>query len=229
MKAIGLHSFKGGAGKTFIALNLSYILSKVNRVCLVDFDLRAPSLYTFFKGNEYINHLLAKRDDPEKYLVRIFDNLSVILASPDLNEIKRDIQKNEKEEMRLLEGLLDLKSFLEKKFDYVVFDTSPGLSYRSINSMLISDIILFVCRPEKIDLEGLRKLAKVTENLKVPKFVILNRVQKNVKVNSPLKVISKIPCSCDISMDKPFYVKDNPETPITKSIEELARFFEESE
>ncbi|RLI77572.1 hypothetical protein DRP07_12045 [Archaeoglobales archaeon] len=236
MKAIGIHSFKGGAGKTFLALNLAYLLSSKKNVCLVDFDLRAPSLYAFFGGYErvkdkprYLNHLIEDVENFESYLLPIKENLSVILASPNIEEIKRDLRKKEKDEMKVLERLMELKGKLRERFDYTIFDTSPGLSYRSINSMLISDILLFVARPERIDIEGLKRLEEVTSTLETPRYVILNRVNGDVDVGINLPVIAKIPCSCSISMDEPFFVKNNPEDPVTKSIEELARFFERIE
>ncbi len=238
MKAIGIHSFKGGAGKTFLALNLAYLLSSKKNVCLVDFDLRAPSLYAFFGDYEekrvndnvkdkprYLNHLIEDVENFESYLLPVKENLSVILASPNIEEIKRDLRKKEKDEMKVLERLMELKGKLREIFDYAIFDTSPGLSYRSINSMLISDILLFVARPERIDVEGLKRLEEVTSTLEKPKYVVLNRVSQDVNFDIDIPIIAKIPCSCNISMDEPFFVKDNPEDPVTKSIEELAKFF----
>ena len=238
MKAIGIHSFKGGAGKTFLALNLAYLLSSKKNVCLVDFDLRAPSLYAFFGDYEkvkdkprYLNHLIEDVENFESYLLPVKENLSVILASPNIEEIKRDLRKKEKDEMKVLERLMELKGKLRERFDYTIFDTSPGLSYRSINSMLISDILLFVARPERIDIEGLKRIEEVTSTLEKPKYVVLNRVNGDldIDIGVEIPVIAKIPCSCDISMNKPFFVKDNPEDPVTKSIEELAKFFEKSD
>ena len=56
--------------------------------------------------------------------------------------------------------------------------TLPGLSYMSVNSMLVSDLIFFVSRTEKDDLAGLKILYQVSKNIERPKYVILNRVTK---------------------------------------------------
>lgn len=114
-RVVTLHSFKGGTGKTFIALNLSY-LSKNNKVCLIDFDFRAPSLYSFFgkPRHGYVNDLLDSSAKPENFLLEISDNLSVMLASPNIEDIKRDLRRNDREEMRILERLIRLKSELSE-------------------------------------------------------------------------------------------------------------------
>lgn len=144
---VTVHSFKGGTGKTFVALNLAYVLSRSSKVCLIDFDFRAPSLYLFFDREDvrYINELLDGSAKLEDCLIEVSENLSVMLASPKLEDIRRDLRRNDREEMRILERLVDLKSKL-RNFDYVILDTSPGLSYRSINALLISDLILLVVR-----------------------------------------------------------------------------------
>ncbi|MFQ6130262.1 MAG: ParA family protein, partial [Candidatus Hadarchaeaceae archaeon] len=42
---IAVHSYKGGTGKTLVSMNLASIFSRQGKnVCLVDLDLRAPSL-----------------------------------------------------------------------------------------------------------------------------------------------------------------------------------------
>jgi len=218
---VTIHSFKGGTGKTFIALNLSYLLSKENKVCLIDFDFRAPSLHVFFgkDGVKYVNELLDGFTNLKGYLIEISENLSVMLASPNPEDIKKEIRKDERGEMRVLENLIRLKSEL-KDFDYVILDTAPGLSYRSLNALLVSDLILFVARADKLDIKGLETLLDVTKNIKTPKLVVLNRVIKKVDLSVPVAV--EIPCSCDVSMDYPFFIERFPHCDVTKGIERLA-------
>ena len=216
---VSVHSFKGGTGKTFVSLNLSYLLSKRFKVCLIDFDFRAPSLHIFFDGRKYVNELLEGKAKLDECLVTVSRNLSVMLASPKLEDIRKDLRRSDREEMRILERMIALKPELER-FDFVLLDTSPGLSYRSINALLISDLILLVARADKLDLNGLKTLLKVIENVKARKYVVLNRVVGEVEFDSD--VIAKIPCSCDVSMDHPFFVERFPDHIVTKAIETLA-------
>jgi CobQ/CobB/MinD/ParA nucleotide binding domain len=58
---IAFHSYNGGAGKTTIAANYAAILaSKGYRVCLLDLDVYAPSLHTYFekRPSRWINDFL---------------------------------------------------------------------------------------------------------------------------------------------------------------------------
>ena len=60
-KTIALHSYKGGTGKTTLISNLAayYAMSGL-KVCLLDFDLYAPSLSMYFRKLPamYLNNLL---------------------------------------------------------------------------------------------------------------------------------------------------------------------------
>src|ERR687885_587742 len=58
---IAFHSYKGGTGKTTIAANLAALLAKKgNRVFLLDLDVYAPSLHSYFDKNpkRWINDFL---------------------------------------------------------------------------------------------------------------------------------------------------------------------------
>ena len=49
---IAFHSYKGGTGKTTIAANLASLLAKKGyRVFLLDLDVYAPSLHSYFDKN----------------------------------------------------------------------------------------------------------------------------------------------------------------------------------
>ncbi len=220
---VGLHSFKGGSGKTFIALNLGHLISSKKKVCLIEMDLRAPSFHTFFKCKRYINDLLRKKDDVRKYLVEVKRNLFIIPASPMLRDIRGDIIRRDSESIRILKRLVDIVSEIKSLgFDYVFIDNPPGLSYTSINSMIVSDVIILVSRPEKAEIKGLELLLEISENVEKPKYIVLNRVAKDISINLP--VVAKIPCSCDVNMDYPFFVELNKDHKVTKALKELSEF-----
>ena len=70
---IAFHSYKGGTGKTTIACNFAALLAqKGNRVGLVDLDIYAPSIQTYFEI------------EPKKWLNNYLN------SSADLNDVMID-------------------------------------------------------------------------------------------------------------------------------------------
>lgn len=67
---IAVLSGKGGTGKTTIAVNLAYVLSKKYSVQLLDADVEEPDSHLFFRFNEEITEeivsLMIPEVDPEK-------------------------------------------------------------------------------------------------------------------------------------------------------------------
>jgi cellulose biosynthesis protein BcsQ len=114
-------------------------------------------------------------------------------------------------EMEALCKLLSLKnSLLEKlRFDYVIFDSSPGLDHSSINAVVSADGVLVVTTLDKSDLEGTRQMIKDLNELfekktrvilnKVPfDFLPLENLERRLE-SLQLPIAEAIPCSCDIA------------------------------
>jgi septum site-determining protein MinD len=107
-KMVTVHSFKGGTGKTIIATNLATIYAnKGKNTCILDLDLRAPSLGITFKGRaKYtINDFLDGRCEindailnmKEKYATK--GDFYVGLANHSTEAIQKIIAKDRKWEM----------------------------------------------------------------------------------------------------------------------------------
>ncbi|NOY10747.1 MAG: ParA family protein [Archaeoglobi archaeon] len=221
MRVISLHSFKGGVGKTFIALNLASVLAEYGKTCIMELDLIAPSLYSFFEADCYINDLIYGNAEVVECTVEVGRNLYAILASPSSNAIKRELRKEYREEMRTLERLMEVKKRLSG-FDFVVLDTHPGISYSSINSIILSDLVLLALRPDKIDVDGTETLLDIIRSLSKPMYAVINRYDGR-DVDVGVEVVGTIPCSCDVTMDRPFFVRDHEDHPVTAAIRNLAR------
>ena len=48
MLVMSIHSYRGGTGKTLLATNLAATYARKEKVLLLDYDLRAPSLHSLF-------------------------------------------------------------------------------------------------------------------------------------------------------------------------------------
>lgn len=100
-----VHSYKGGTGKTLVSINLASIFaSQGKNVCLVDLDLRAPSLDATFAadGKHWVNDFLDGGCEPME-LLKDFSKekgtkgrLLVGLANPSMEAIREVVTKDRK-------------------------------------------------------------------------------------------------------------------------------------
>jgi MinD-like ATPase involved in chromosome partitioning or flagellar assembly len=191
-KTLAFHSYKGGTGKTTLIANLAavYAMSGM-RVCLLDFDLYAPSLTTYFRKTptSYLNNLLSGEADISSVLVDVSSELGLSgklflgFSSPrkeDVNEI--EIKHELKWQLTALRRFLSAKNqlFEEYKIDYLFLDTSPGIRYWSINSLAAADILFLIMKISDMDIEGTKKMIDdIYDSLTrfgSKYFIILNKV-----------------------------------------------------
>jgi MinD-like ATPase involved in chromosome partitioning or flagellar assembly len=246
---ITFHSYKGGTGKTLLSVNLATILAnRGKKVCLLDLDFSAPSLHTIFKTadfeywlNDYLNRVCeidsVLRDCSSGCVAN--GQLFVGLANPSSEAIRDIASKDRKWEMEALGRLLSLKnSLLEKlNFDYVIFDTSPGLKYSSINAVASADVVLVVTTLDKSDMKGTQRMIQDLYELferktavvfnKVPfDFLPLENLERKIELLQK-PVVAAIPCSCDIlAAEEYFLASKKPNHVFTKTLQKIAATIE---
>jgi len=255
-KVIAVHSYKGGTGKTLLSTNLSVTLAKHHRkVCLLDLDFRAPSLSTLLKIektqywlNDYLNGICGI----DKVLIDLSDKIAnqgeffFCPANPSLEAIRDMSSKDRKWEMYALGKIFALRKSLitEKGFDYIVFDTSPGLQYSSINAIVAADLVIVATTFDKSDVEGTKRMLRELYDLFEKKTeIVLNKVmytdsvraakdklQAMVKDVYEAPLLGAIPCFCDISRaeGKIIFIQEKPDHPFTKILDEIATKIEKS-
>ncbi|MEM2440648.1 MAG: ParA family protein [Candidatus Bathyarchaeia archaeon] len=247
---MAVHSYKGGTGKTLISMNLAVTLAKLGRkVCLFDLDFRAPSLSTLLNLNNaecWLNDYLNGVCEIDKALIDLSprigsqNNFFVGLANPSVEAIRDMSSKDRKWEMRALGRLLSLRNSLlnEKGFDYIVFDTSPGLQYSSINAIVAADLVVVATTLDSSDMDGTKRMLRELYDLFEKKTeVILNKVmysdalmsgrdklQAMVKDVYGVPLLGVIPCFCDVSKaeGKIIFVHEKPEHPFTRILGDMA-------
>ena len=188
---ISVASGKGGVGKTLITINIGRILhSNRKKVLLIDGDLGLSNihlmlgimppknLYHFFSGSATI----------EEVVVPIEDGFDFISSGSGIRElVNMPFGK-------LKALILRIQEFAEGRYDWVVFDTPPGIHPDTIAIVSSSQIPIIITTPEPTsiaDAYGLAKVLNVSEGLK-EFFLIVNKVSdeyEGKKVYESLKVV----------------------------------------
>ena len=248
-KIIAVHSYKGGTGKTLLSVNLAATFARFGkRVCLFDLDFRAPSLFAILKIEKadcWFNDYLNNTCDINKVLIDISDKvpgkgkLFAGLANPETEAIRDMSAKDRKWEMRALGRLLSLRNDLlsEKNFDYIVFDTSPGLQYSSINAIVAADLVAVATTGDRSDVDGTRRMLRELYNLFEKKTgIVINKVldynsrerqeelHRRVKEIYQVPLLGTVPCFCDIlrAGGNLIFAQDKPDHPFSKLLSEIA-------
>ena len=216
---IAVHSAKGGTGKTSIAVNLAaaYALDGRN-VCLLDMDVRGPSLRTFFKHDTsgitfWVNDLLSGKRGINEVVVDVSGELGtqgkflVGYSKADINEIRELASKDRKWQSSALKNIiLGKKELVRNGADVIIFDTGPGVEYESINAVAASDVVLIVQSPTKACFDCTEQLVNgVYKSLNKKCGIVDNMhhclVDGNVSVQKryDIPVLVTIPCMCNIA------------------------------
>jgi len=252
-RVFSIHSSRGGTGKTVIAVNLAMtLLKKGFNVSLLDLDFRAPSLFHIFKDgiknhvkfwlNDFFNGRCRLNQTliEAKNLFSTDNKLLIGFANPSLYAIRDMMGKGALFEVSALKKLYRMRSFLlnELKMDFVIYDTSPGIQYSSINAITSSDICIVVSTSNPVDIEGVRTmLSEFYDIFEKKTLILINKafpetdlitVEKSELLNwierDKHEVIGMIPCYCDVLKAKGDYLSilKNPYHSFTKKIEEIA-------
>jgi septum site-determining protein MinD len=255
-KIIAVHSYKGGTGKTSMSVNLAASFAKAGKkVCVFDLDFRAPSLFAILKAqnveywfNDYLNNSCEINSALIDMSSKIPGNgkFYTCLANPSTEAIRDISSKDRKWEMRALGRLLALRESLirDQKFDYLVFDTSPGLQYSSINAIVAADLVVVATTGDRSDVDGTKRMLAELYNLFEKKTgLVLNKVldpsatsrkaEMSAKIKSEYQVplLGIVPCFCEVLRAEGnfIFVQDKPDHPFTKIVAEMAKKIENNE
>ena len=168
---------KGGVGKSMVAVNLAVTLSKLGeKVLLVDADLGAANLHTFFGiGNSkatLCRFLNGAATEIEEVISRTpVPNLEIISGAKDpldAADIKEYAVK------RLKEGIRGVEH------DYVIIDIGPGTSRHILDLFLLADHGILITTPEPTSIENTYRFLKCLF-LKKMRDAIKSKEEKSLK------------------------------------------------
>ena len=170
---VALTSPAGGDGKSTTAANLAIVAAQGGRrVCLVDADLRRPTLHEVF-GIPNVGGLTTALDDGrplhEVAQASGIANLSIVVAGRGAQEMFQDVLTSS----RLTAVLRDC----ETAFDLVLFDGPPVLVSDALSLAAVCDGVIFVVRAGSIPFKVLRRaIGQITQVKGRVLGILLNRV-----------------------------------------------------
>jgi len=187
---ISIHSFRGGTGKSNTTANLACQLAlKGQRVAVVDTDIQSPGIHVLFglddsKMGKTLNDFLWGRCAIEEVALNIGEHVEdapgrdklkgadlwLIPSSMKSGEISR-VLRDGYDVNTLNKGLRDLRKSLD--LDFLFIDTHPGLNEETLLSLVISDMLLIILRPDQQDFQGTAVTIDVARSLDVPEMRIL--------------------------------------------------------
>src|SRR3982750_3328856 len=162
---IAIHSYKGGTGKTTIAANIAALLAMSGKkVAILDLDIYAPSLHTYFKitPNKWINDFLDGNASLDETILDITTSIGNNKIAPGKFyaifrfEISNGTEQWKKQFRKLV--FLREQMITKMDMDYIILDTSPGIRHWSIKALSIADKLILTMKMDDLDIEGTKKL-----------------------------------------------------------------------
>lgn len=187
---VSIHSFRGGTGKSNTTANLACQLAvQGQRVAVVDTDIQSPGIHVLFgldesKMGNTLNDFLWGRCAIEEVALNIGEHIEdapgrnklkgadlwLVPSSMKSGEISRVLRDGYDVNV-LNKGLRDLRKSLN--LDFLFIDTHPGLNEETLLSLILSDMLLIILRPDQQDFQGTAVTIDVARSLDVPEMRIL--------------------------------------------------------
>jgi septum site-determining protein MinD len=185
---ISVHSFRGGTGKSNTTANLAALFAlDGRRVAVIDTDIQSPGIHALFglRGDEVTASLndFLWHDVPIEQVAQdvtaaagtsVRGRIHLIPSSMKPGEIARVLREGY-DAQRMTEGFRRLVRLLD--LDVLLIDTHPGLNEETLLSLVLSDALLIVMRPDRQDYEGTGITARVAKELQVPRIrIVVNKL-----------------------------------------------------
>jgi MinD-like ATPase involved in chromosome partitioning or flagellar assembly len=205
---IGVVSGKGGVGKTTIASNLSYYLSRAGKsVTLVDCNVTTSHInfnFGFFSFNKTLNNVLRGETEIWEATYK-YKNLNIVPASLRLEDL------NYIDLMSLNKVIRSINS------QFVFLDSAPGFGREAISVLNSVDSVLIVATPFMTSIADILRMKKILNELNVyPLGIVLNMVKRkpyeldkrSIEAITGIEVIGSVPydenVEYSLSLGKPF-------------------------
>ncbi len=177
MRSIAIASGKGGVGKTSLVINLAFALAQSNqRVLIFDADLGLANVDVMLGISPRfdIRHVLTGELSLKDIIYTTDYKFDIIPAGSGVVELV-NLNPNQK---------LLLKAQMEeafKDYDFLLFDSSAGISENVLFFLLLAEERIIICTPEPTSIADAYALIKVTHKKhKIKDFYLIVNMINNL-------------------------------------------------
>ena len=172
-KVLTITSGKGGVGKTSISLNLALSLAAMKyKVCLFDADLGLANvnILTGIYPQYDLESVISHKKTLDDIIIKNYHGIDII---PGSSGVQKMADLSNQESAKLVQAFVGLK-----QYDYLIFDTSAGISSQVLSFCLSSNEIILVMTKEPTSITDGYSMLKVLSKKKYqfPVKVVFNQV-----------------------------------------------------
>ncbi len=210
-KIIAITSGKGGVGKSSFALNLGISLANMKdapkKVIVFDADLGLANIHVLLGAIPKNNllHVIKGQKKMSEIIYKTDAGVDFIAGASGFTQLA-NIKEEEKN--NLIEGLKEISNA-----DYIIIDTSAGISSNVISFVLAAHETIVITTPEPTSITDAYGIIKaiVTESDNANIKLVLNRVRNPAEANKVSKKIIDI-CAqfLNIKIDNFGFIYDDP-------------------
>lgn len=167
-RIITVASGKGGVGKTNISMNLALQLGALgHRTCIFDADLGLANINILLGiyPEHTLEHVILHQKPLADIMIKDYQGIDIIPGSSGVEQIANI-------DPRQIERIISSFSLL-RHYDFLIFDTSAGVSRSVVSFCLASSEIIIIITPEPTSLTDAYALLKI---------LTLNGLESSVKV-----------------------------------------------
>lgn len=207
-KIITVTSSKGGVGKTIFITNFAGIMSTKNKkILLVDCDIVGgaialnldlnPTKNIFHISDDLANNRYKKY---ENYITHYNKNIDVIAACKDPRQaIKIDMN-----------AISNFLNRVKNYYDFVLIDTTHGLTKENIIILDKTDIILYMMTNDLMDIKNTKTFMEVMNEIEKDQIKVVLNNSRDISLNyfSKYDIRSMIGRNINYSLEHSLYIKN---------------------
>ncbi len=180
-KYIAIASGKGGVGKTILSLSVGKCLSDTGKnVLIIDADLGLSNVHLMLgiTPQKNLAHFFFGDASFEETIVKVREGLSFISSGNGIYELAK-LPKDQ-----VVNLIRRLQELAEDNYDYVIFDTPPGIHDDTIAVVSSADFPVIITTPEPTAVADAYALIKIVSKEGVENFfLVVNKVESEKEGN----------------------------------------------